>query len=239
MVRCQASTACTDATFLPSLAHMENRYYFNTHTGESSWVKPWTLGSEDIEPSDAWQELEDADGSVVYFQESTGRYTTYSETQAALIVQRAYKNRMNNVGRSVLFWWRGGMKSSPPWLALQLFKTDVAMAAKALTFIARTQKNFVVKPTRVTSILNMALLCHTIHIDFDQARLMYGELERRNSQQSQVLYARALFILADQIEYPRKRTLHVVAAMLELARASEVRKVRVGVAHTGSWNDGC
>lgn len=37
-------------------------YYYNTHTGESSWVKPWTLGKEDVAASAEWQKLQDADG---------------------------------------------------------------------------------------------------------------------------------------------------------------------------------
>ena len=39
----------------------------------------------------------DSTGNDVYFQETTGRYSKFSETDAARAVQRAYRRRLSNV----------------------------------------------------------------------------------------------------------------------------------------------
>jgi len=129
------------------------------------------LRDTDVVPSDEWQQLYDSEGKVVYFQETTGRYNRYSDIEAALMVQRAFRRRLCMVGG----FQRGmfhGLLLSFLWIGPQIFKMDIGTAAKALQFFAKTRRNFVIHPHKLSSMLNMALLFHTVDIDFEEARFV-------------------------------------------------------------------
>lgn len=172
---------------------------------------------------------------------------------------------------------------------LQLFRMDIRTAARALMFHDQTRRHYERKSGPAT-LLNMALLQHTVELEWDNARCVggwFGVAVTKRLQQSPtrvrivvcdvteictknwrewtctkhpyctftmsgcdtwrshalilwlsllVSYARALFILADEVEYPRQRALRKAHALLESARLSDETGVRTCVslypAHT-------
>lgn len=177
--------------------------------------------------------------------------------------------------------WRASL------LWLQLFRMDIRTAARALMFHDQTRRHYERKSGPAT-LLNMALLQHTVELEWDNARWVGGRcgcdeavsvvtntcafvpcdvteictknwrewictkhpyctfaMNGHETWRSHALilwlsllvsYARALFILADEVEYPRQRALRKAHALLESARLSDETGVRACVslhsAHT-------
>ncbi len=113
-------------------------YYMNKRTGEVSWQKPHNMGTEDLQdPPDRWEEMVGEDGTVYYYHALTGRTSWMSETQAALLLQRAYRKSQANDFRI----------------------SDWKQVVRALRFQRDTVENFRKNPTRLSCVVEDMLPC--------------------------------------------------------------------------------
>ena len=66
-------------------------YYTNTKNGFASWVKPTSLGAQDVEIEDKWELIKQADGTSAYYHALTGRWSWMSPDDAARMVQKRFR----------------------------------------------------------------------------------------------------------------------------------------------------
>eukprot|EP00948_MAST-09A_sp_MAST-9A-sp1_P000985 g985.t1 len=157
-------------------------YYLNSRTGEVSWDKPLNMGSEEIpDPPDRWERMTDGDGNVYYFHAPTGRTSWMSMDEAATFLQRMFRKSRANDFRI----------------------TDFSQIVRALKFQRDAEENYKKHPDRLSSIINYALLNHTIKHDHKAARAAYKKALEISPNNPVVLYGWGLFLLAESAN-PRR-----------------------------------
>ena len=130
----------------------------------------------DIEVLDQWDEIENNDGSTMYWNGSRDVYSPYSEDQASDLIANFYRR---NIISDLRF-------------------RSLAELAKSMMFHRRVKDDYERKPDSLAAILNFALLNHTVLNDMPRAKVLYQEAYKMSSSNPTVLYCYGLFVLADR-----------------------------------------
>jgi hypothetical protein len=174
-------------------------YYINTRSGECSWTKPINLGTDDInDPSDDWQKMTDEYGNTFYLHPLTGRTSWLSEQQSAVKMQRLWRKRC----------------------AADFRVDDLQVIIRALRFQRETETKFLEHPDRLPSIVNYALLMHTVEHDYLRARQYYKQAMNMAPHNPMVMVAYALFLIC-VCEPPQKTTWMQANKMLRTAQSRD------------------
>jgi len=150
-------------------------YYINVRTGAIQWTKLSILGSEDLkDPVDEWRKITGEDGNVFYQNPCTGQTSWLSEEEAAKILQRMVRlHQSRDFGTPTM-----------------------AEVIKALKFQNVAELNFEKDPTRLSNIVNFALLNHCLTGDFAKARECYKLALEKSNTNPVLMRAYAIFTLA-------------------------------------------
>jgi Tfp pilus assembly protein PilF len=161
----------------------KNFFYVNTKTGTKQWNKPYLLQEEEdiVDPPDEWrQEIyhdsETDETSKYYFNPLTGQSSWLSENDAATFVQRKFRDRQTKLI----------MPSSMSFLE----------TAKIVKMIKDTETKYQQCPSKLSNIVNFALLCQCIRFDIDEARTHYRDATKKSSCHPVVARAYGIFILS-------------------------------------------
>jgi hypothetical protein len=183
-------------------------YYLNAVTGAVTWTRPKQLGEIEIDdPPDEWVKMTDEYGGTYYYHQLTGRTSWLSETEAATLLQRLFRKRQ----------------------AKEFAITDMLQIVRALRFINTAEQSYKDKPTSLASIINYALLLHTQHFDWKEAKIQYKKAYEMAPSNPLLLCSYGLFLLAN-CDYPRDKTWDEGQRMIQYAKSMDKKLEKFEVA---------
>ena len=181
-------------------------YYVNKKTGSQQWVKPYLLGDADLDlPKDKWRRekrKDEKNGIIRYFYKNlaTGQKSWLSESDAAQIVQRRFRERQ----------------------CADLLETKISLAtlAKAVKFIRDTEANYTVDSSKLSNQFNFALLCFSLKFEISLAKKLLKEAYSRSPTHPIISRTYGIFILAI-CKPPRKSNFLDACRMFREAEATD------------------
>jgi len=157
-------------------------FYVDIKRGTSQWSKPVLLSDEDVMlPSNEWRisycHNPDTGETDKYFTNPfTGQTSWLSENDAALIVQKNLRQHQSS--------------------ELLGSKLDFSQIVKAVTLIKDTEVKYEISPDKLPNMVNFALLCHCIRLDFEKARPLYKDTFTKSPCHPVIARAYGIFNMA-------------------------------------------
>lgn len=186
----------------------ENQIYVyrNILTDQRQKDKPKLLGEDELEdPVDEWRKEEMYDATTgravhYYANYATGQSSWLSEEDAARLVQRKYrsKHESNLIGKKISF----------------------ADVVKATQFINGARTKYEQDPTKLSNIVNFALLTHCLDLDFDAARPIYERAMKLSPNHPLISRVYAIFLLASR-QSPQNVTFQTACQLLHDADVAD------------------
>ncbi len=175
-------------------------------TDQRQMDKPKLLGEDELEnPVDEWRKEETYDpttGQTIHYYANyaTGQSSWLSEEEAARLVQRRYRSKHESdlIGKKITF-------------------VDVV---KAMQFINGARTKYEQDPTKLSNIVNFAILTHCLDLDFDAARPMYERAMKLSPNHPLISRVYAIFLLASRQE-PHNITFQTACQLLHDADAAD------------------
>eukprot|EP00941_MAST-03F_sp_MAST-3F-sp1_P001808 g1808.t1 len=188
-------------------AESKQFFYKYTNTDLILWHKPRVLHDmDDIECPDKWERTRDEFGQVVYFNPLSGKYSRISPHDAAVAMQKKFRQS------------RGAE-----------FRLEFHQLVKALKMIKTTEEKYKLFPNNLPVIVNYALYQHTIVGDYNKAREMYEKALKVSSHNPVILYGYGLLMLMGNF-YPRKKYYMVALDQFEKARLMDEQRTAMVLA---------
>ncbi len=179
--------------------------YRNMLTDQRQRSKPKLLGEDDLEkPVDEWRKEEtyDATGQKVHYYANyaTGQSSWLSEEEAARLVQRRYraKHESDLIGKKIAF-------------------PDVV---RAMQFINGARMKYEQDPTKLSNIVNYAILTHCLDLNFDAARPIYQRALKLSPNHPLISRVYAIFLLASR-QAPHNTTFQTACQLLHDADVAD------------------
>ena len=195
----------------------ENQMYVyrNMLTDHRQKDKPKLLGEDELEnPQDEWRKEKAYDASTgqtvhYYANYATGQSSWLSEEEAARLVQRRYraKHESDLIGRKMTF-------------------LDVV---KAMKFIKGARAKYEQDPSKLSNIVNYAMLTHCLDLDFDAARPIYEKAMKLSPSHPLISRVYAIFLLASR-QTPHDITFRNVCQLLEDADMADRKQTMMSSA---------
>jgi hypothetical protein len=187
--------------------HREKKVFFYVHirTGDVLWTKPRILKNNDdiTDPPDEWRFAERRDGHGTtrryYYNPFTGQSSWISEIEAATKVQKKFRERQNRI----------------------LFGSNLTFdqIVKAILFIRDVEIKYMANPSKLSNIVNFALLNHFIRLDIKLAKILYNEAMAKSPNHPVISRSYGIFILSTA-EFPFVQTFEKASILFR--EASEV-----------------
>ena len=173
--------------------------YRNKLTDQRQKDKPKLLGEDDLEnPVDEWRKEETFDAetgqTVCYYANyATGQSSWLSEEEAARLVQRRYRSKHESdlIGKKISF----------------------ADVVKAMQFIKGARMKYEQDPTKLSNIVNYAMLTHCLDLNFDAARPIYEQAVKLSPNHPLISRVYAIFLLASR-QAPHNATFKTACQLL-------------------------
>lgn len=105
------------------------------------------------DPPDEWREMVDAHGATYFMNPLTGQHSWLSLDGAASILQRMVRRRQ----------------------AADIGRPTMRQIVKAVRILRDAEEKFKAFPNRLSSIVNWAMILHTMHHDVEGARKLYKQ----------------------------------------------------------------
>ena len=176
-------------------ANSQAYYYVNIINDEVSWTKPRLLGSDDLPLApDEWRVAYDDEGNRYYTNPATGQTSWLSMDDAAKAVQRAYRQKQ----------------------AEDYGKPTLEQMIRALRMQKEVEEKFASNPSKLSSIVNYALLLHTQTFDLPGARKHYKDAMAMSPENPVLLRAYGIFRLV-AVEAPRQAIFDQASDMFQNA----------------------
>ena len=175
-------------------------------TDERQWEKPKLLGDDDLtDPVDEWRIEETYDSATgqkykYYANYATGQTSWLSEEDAARLLQRRYRS-----------------KHESDLIGEKIGLPDVV---KALKFIDGARNKYCQDPNKLSNIVNYALLCHCLDLDFDGAKLIYEKALKLSPNHPLIARAYGIFLMAS-CQSPRVTTVQTACRLLHEADVAD------------------
>jgi len=155
----------------------ENIYYMNQLTGDSRWDKPAILGDRELpsQPFNRWVPIaywHENKHHVHYANPYTGKFTTFTATQAVFVVQSMVRN-----------FFKGAF-----FLPVDEFR-------KVRLLVRDSDKEYE-RSKRLASVINNALVQLLVRLDFEATKPALAEANELSNSNPLVARANAIFLLA-------------------------------------------
>lgn len=181
-------------------------FYVHIRTGSIKWTKPFPLKNDDDikDPTDEWRLTETSDDSGsrrrYYYNPSTGQSSFLSESEAATIVQKKFRERQDRI----------------------LFGSNLTFdqIVKAILFVKDVETKYNAKPNKLSNIVNFALLNHFIRLDMKLAKTLYHDAMTRSPHHPVISRSYGIFILST-IEFPFVQTFEKANRFFREASAAD------------------
>lgn len=172
-------------------------FYVNRINGSVSWTKPLLLGTRDLpDPPNAWEQTTDEQGNVYYFNPFNGKTSWLSEDDAAKVVQRMYRSKEGAV-----------------------FKIkDMSQLVTALKFQVKAEVEYERDPTKLSAIVNYAMLIFTRDHDLVGTKPLLIKALEAAPNNPLILRIVGLYELA-ACEYPRPQKFEEALTRIEFANS--------------------
>lgn len=182
-------------------------FYKYTNTGDIIWHKPNVLHDmDDIECNDKWERTRDKDGQIIYFHPLSGKYSRISPHDAAVAVQKKFRQS------------RG-----------KEFRLEFHQLVKALKMIKTTEEKYKLFPNNLPVIVNYALYQHTIVGNYTLARELYEKAKAISGHNPVILYGYGLLMLMGNF-YPRKKYYMVALDLFQKAQLMDEQRTVMSLA---------
>jgi tetratricopeptide (TPR) repeat protein len=180
--------------------------YRNMLTDKRQREKPKLLGEDDLgDPVDEWRTEETYDPTtgqtiLYYANYATGQSSWLSEEEAARLVQRRFRSKHESdlLGEKISF----------------------ADVVKAMQFINGARTKFEQDPTKLSNIVNFALLTHCLDLNFDAARPVYEQAMKLSPNHPLISRVYAIFLLASR-QIPHNVTFQTACQLLHDADVAD------------------
>jgi len=166
-------------------------FYVHIRTGSVKWTKPFPLKNDDDikDPTDEWRVTETSGDSGTrrryYYNPSTGQSSWLSEIEGATIVQKKFRERQDRI----------------------LFGSNLTFdqIVKAILFVKDVETKYNSNPSKLSNIVNFALLNHFIRLDIKLAKTLYHDAMTKSPHHPVISRSYGIFILST-IEFPFVQT---------------------------------
>jgi hypothetical protein len=166
-------------------------FYIHIRTGEVLRTKPFLLkNNDDIkDPPDEWRvaETSASDGNTrrYYYNPFTGQSSWISEDEAAAMVQKKFRERQDRI----------------------LFGSNLTFnqIVRAILFIKDVETKYVDNPSKLSNVVNFALLNHFIRLDMKLAKTLYHDAMAKSPSHPVISRSYGIFTLANA-EFPFVQT---------------------------------
>eukprot|EP00984_Skeletonema_dohrnii_P030542 scaffold22095_cov153-Skeletonema_dohrnii-CCMP3373.AAC.3 len=180
--------------------------YRNMLTDQRQKDKPKLLGEDELEnPVDEWRKEETYDATTgqtihYYANYATGQSSWLSEEEAARLVQRRYRSKHESdlIGKKITF----------------------ADVVKAMQFINGARMKYEQDPTKLSNIVNYAILSHCLDLNFDAARSIYERAVKLSPNHPLISRVYAIFLLASR-QAPHTTTFQTACQLLHDADVAD------------------
>ena len=180
--------------------------YRNMLTDKRQIDKPKLLGEDDLgDPVDEWRKEEAYDsitGQMIqyYANYATGQSSWLSEEEAARLVQRRFRSKHESdlLGKKVEF----------------------ADVVRAMQFIHGAREKYEQDSSKLSNIVNFALVTHCLDLDFDAARPVYEHAMKLSPNHPLISRVYAIFLLASR-QVPHNLTFQTACKLLDDANEAD------------------
>ncbi|GMI59746.1 hypothetical protein ScalyP_jg5839 [Parmales sp. scaly parma] len=183
-------------------------YYINVNSGAIQWYKPYALGPEDLDdPVDEWRKITGEDGNPFYQNPCTGQTSWLSEDAACRILQRMVRTHQSK----------------------DFGQPTIQDVIKAMKFMNVAETNYGKDPTKLSNIVNYALLSHCLNGDMVGARKCYKEAIQKSNTNPVLMRAWAIFTLAAN-DSPKAKVFDKACDLFKMSSLSDPDLAKFSVA---------
>lgn len=186
--------------------------YRNMLTDRRQQEKPKLLGANELEnPVDEWRKEETYDATTgqtiqYYANYATGQSSWLSEEEAARVVQRRFRSKHESdlIGKKIIF----------------------ADVVKAMQFINGARTKYEQDPTKLSNIVNFAMLTHCLDLNFDLARPIYERAMKLSPNHPLISRVYAIFLLTSRQE-PHNVAFQTACQLLQDADVADRNQIMI------------